>query len=108
MAEIAEVVVVGAGTMGSQIALQTAYGGRHRVTLADSNSRQLEHARAQNEALTRRGVEKGRLTGDEAAAALERIRPATDLAQALATADLASLPITASRILTISTGSCGE
>ena len=48
MLEIKNVLVVGAGTMGSQIALQTALSGRYRVALVDSNPEQLERARAQN------------------------------------------------------------
>jgi 3-hydroxyacyl-CoA dehydrogenase len=49
MAEITRVAVVGAGTMGSQIALQTGYAGRHRVVLVDSGQARLDRARAQNE-----------------------------------------------------------
>jgi len=56
MAEITSVVIVGAGTMGSQIALQTAYSGRHRVTLVDSSARQIDKACAQNEGLVRRAA----------------------------------------------------
>src|SRR5215471_13553031 len=48
MGELKRVVVVGAGTMGSQIALQTALSGRYEVTLVDSVHAQLERARAQN------------------------------------------------------------
>jgi 3-hydroxybutyryl-CoA dehydrogenase len=88
MAEIARIVVVGAGTMGSQIALQTAYAGRHQVALVDSSPEQLARATAQNEALTRRSVERGRLTKEAAGAALARIRTTTDLPEAAADADL--------------------
>jgi 3-hydroxybutyryl-CoA dehydrogenase len=88
MAEIARIVVVGAGTMGSQIALQTAYAGRHQVVLADSSPEQLARATAQNEALTRRSVERGRLGEEAAGAALARIRTTTDLAEAVGDADL--------------------
>jgi 3-hydroxybutyryl-CoA dehydrogenase len=88
MAEIARIVVVGAGTMGSQIALQTAYAGRHQVVLADSSPEQLARAAAQNEALTRRSVERGRLGEEAAGAALARIRTTTDLAEAVGDADL--------------------
>jgi 3-hydroxybutyryl-CoA dehydrogenase len=88
MADITRVMVVGAGTMGSQIALQTAYAGRHHVTLVDSNAEQLARATAQNEALARRGVERGRLTEEGAAEALGRIRATTGLAGAAGEADL--------------------
>ena len=48
MHELKRVLVVGAGTMGSQIALQTALSGRYEVTLVDSAAGQLERARAHN------------------------------------------------------------
>jgi 3-hydroxybutyryl-CoA dehydrogenase len=88
MAEIARVAVVGAGTMGSQIALQIAYARRHHVVLVDSSPDQLERARAQNEHLVRRGVERGRVSEDQAAGALHRIRTTTDVAEAVGDADL--------------------
>src|SRR5437879_5554584 len=62
MADLRRVVVVGAGTMGSQIALQTAYSGRYEVTLVDAEKTQLDRALEQNRRLVARGVEKGRLT----------------------------------------------
>ena len=88
MAELRHVVVVGAGTMGSQIALQTAYGGRYDVTLVDAEQAQLDRALEQNQKLVARGVEKGRLTQEQAEAALQRVRPSTDLAAAASQADL--------------------
>jgi 3-hydroxybutyryl-CoA dehydrogenase len=88
MAEITSVVIVGAGTMGSQIALQTAYSGRHRVTLVDSSAQQIDKARTQNEGLVRRAVEKGRLTEEEATAAVARIETTTEPALAAHEADL--------------------
>ena len=88
MAQITTVAVVGAGTMGSQIGLQTALAGRHQVTLVDSSPDQLDRARAQNEHLLRRRVERGRLADEQAAAALARIHGTTDLAEAAGHADL--------------------
>jgi len=88
MADIRNVVVVGAGTMGSQIALQTALSGRYQVTLVDSAPGQLERARAQNRKLVNRAVEKGRLIGPAAEAALERIKDSDDLQMAAADAYL--------------------
>jgi 3-hydroxybutyryl-CoA dehydrogenase len=76
------VVVVGAGTMGSQIALQTAYSGKYQVTLVDADRAQLDRAAEQNRKLVARGVEKGRLTQEDADAALGRIELSTDLAAA--------------------------
>src|SRR6478752_10649903 len=88
MHELKRVLVVGAGTMGSQIALQTALSGRYDVTLADSVEGQLERARAQNKKLLDRSVEKGRLTQEAATAALGRIKDSDNLAQAAGQADL--------------------
>ena len=88
MSEISDVTVVGAGTMGSQIALQTALAGRYQVKLVDAVPGQLERARAQNRKLLDRSVEKGRLTRDKADAALGRITDSDDLEEAARGADL--------------------
>src|SRR5881227_186886 len=88
MHELKRVVVVGAGTMGSQIALQTALGGRHDVTLVDTVPGQLERARAQNRKLADRSVEKGRMTRERADAALGRIQESNDIESAAPNADL--------------------
>src|SRR5712692_9576259 len=78
MSEIENVTVVGAGTMGSQIALQTALAGRYQVKLVDAVPGQLERARAHNRKLLDRSVEKGRLTKETADAALGRITDSED------------------------------
>ena len=70
MHELKRVLVVGAGTMGSQIALQTALSGRYDVTLVDSMPGQLERAAAQSRRLMDRAVEKGRLVEATANGAL--------------------------------------
>jgi 3-hydroxybutyryl-CoA dehydrogenase len=88
MGELKRVVVVGAGTMGSQIALQTALSGKYDVTLVDSVHGQLERARAQNQKLVDRSVEKGRLTADVAKAAMEKIHDSDNLAGPARDADL--------------------
>src|ERR1700757_1545601 len=88
MGELKRVTIVGAGTMGSQIALQTALSGRYDVTLVDTVAGQLERARVQNRKLVDRSVEKGRLTQDQADSAIDRIKDAADLAGAVADADL--------------------
>lgn len=80
---IEKIAVIGAGTMGSQIALQTAYSGAYRVALTDAEPAQLERAGAQNAKLVARAVERGRKTQDEADRALAAIEPTTDLAAAL-------------------------
>ena len=83
MHELKRVLVVGAGTMGSQIALQTALSGKYDVTLVDSVEGQLERANAQNTRLMDRAVEKGRLTREAASNALGRIEGSNDLALSL-------------------------
>ena len=88
MHELKRVLVVGAGTMGSQIALQTALSGRYQVSLVDSAPGQLERGRAHNRALLDRRVEKGRLTATAAEEALARIQDSNDLAQSAPGADL--------------------
>jgi 3-hydroxybutyryl-CoA dehydrogenase len=88
MHELKRVLVVGAGTMGSQIALQTALSGRYDVTLVDTMPGQLDRAQAQNLRLLDRAVEKGRLTEPAAAGALARIELSSDLDSASASADL--------------------
>jgi 3-hydroxybutyryl-CoA dehydrogenase len=88
MHELKRVLVVGAGTMGSQIALQTALSGRYEVTLVDTVPGQLERARTQNRKLLDRSIEKGRVTKEAADQALARIAGAKDLASAAPQADL--------------------
>ena len=88
MSEIKDVTVVGAGTMGSQIALQTALAGRYRVTLVDPVPGQLDRARVQNRKLVDRAVEKSRLTKEQADEALGRIADSDDLEGAARGADL--------------------
>lgn len=84
MTQIDKVAVVGAGTMGSQIALQTAIADRYDVDLTDSDQAQLDRAQQQNEKLLARAVERGRLTEQQAQAARARLRYTADLAEALA------------------------
>ncbi len=88
MHELKRVMVVGAGTMGSQIALQAALGRRYEVTLVDTVAGQLEKARMQNKKLVDRSVEKGRLTREHGDEALRRIHDSNDLAASAAGADL--------------------
>ena len=88
MAELRNVLVVGAGTMGSQIALQVALSGRHEVYLVDAAEEQLERAQAQNRKLVDRAVEKGRCSAAAGEAALEAISVGTDLDAAARSADL--------------------
>jgi len=88
MGELKRVVVVGAGTMGSQIALQSALSGRYDVTLVDSAPGQVQRARASNQKLVDRAVEKGRMAQADASAAMTRITDSDDTAAAVKDADL--------------------
>ena len=80
--------VVGAGSMGAQIAQQAALHGVD-VTLQDKDADQLRKAVASNRGHLERRVEKGRLTREEAEAALGRVRTSTDLADAARDVDFA-------------------
>jgi len=88
MGELKRVTVVGAGTMGSQIALQTALSGRYDVTLVDTIEGQLQRARTDNQKLVDRSVDKQRLTREHADRAMDRIKDEDGLADAVAGADL--------------------
>lgn len=87
MAEIRRVCVVGAGAMGSQIALNTAIHG-FPVTLYDVSPEQLGKAAAWAQEYLAGRVAKGRLTQDKADAAAARFRCVPDLAEAVAGANL--------------------
>jgi 3-hydroxybutyryl-CoA dehydrogenase len=78
--------VVGAGSMGAQIAQQAALGGVD-VTLQDQEPSQLQKAEASNRGHVIRRVEKGRLSEQDAEAALRRVRVTTDLRSAVEHAD---------------------
>ena len=82
--------VVGAGVMGANIAQALASGG-FAVRLHDIDPAQLERALAAIEHGRfglRRGAADGKLTEEQAAAALARIVPTTDLGEACSDADL--------------------
>ena len=72
------VTVVGAGTMGTGIAITALVPG-HDVTLIDLHPEALEQALAHVERFLRRGVDLGKLDGAAADAALGRLRVAGTL-----------------------------
>lgn len=72
--------VVGAGTMGGQIAYQAALHG-YAVHLVSRRPERLRAARAEAEQVLSRRVEKGKLDPAECAAALARVSPSTHLAE---------------------------
>jgi 3-hydroxybutyryl-CoA dehydrogenase len=85
---VKNVTVLGTGVLGSQIAYATAYAGFH-VTAYDIDDAALEAAKGRFEALARTyEAEVEGAAGGKATAALERISSSSDLAQAVADADL--------------------
>jgi 3-hydroxybutyryl-CoA dehydrogenase len=79
--------VIGAGSMGAQIAQQAALNGV-QAWLQDTSSAQLERAAASNRGHLQRRVEKGRLEAAEAEAALARVQATDDLEKAVREADI--------------------
>jgi len=79
--------VVGAGSMGAQIAQQAALEGIE-VRLHDTSDEQLSKAADSNRGHVMRRVEKGRLAREDAEAALGRVHVTTDLAEAARDADV--------------------
>jgi 3-hydroxybutyryl-CoA dehydrogenase len=73
--------VVGAGSMGAQIAQQAALHGVD-VLLMDQSKDQLAKAVASNRALLQRRVEKGRMSAEDAEHAIRRVGTTQDLRDA--------------------------
>jgi 3-hydroxybutyryl-CoA dehydrogenase len=84
--DIRRLAVIGAGQMGSQIAMQAALHG-YEVALQDISASQLEKAFAGNRTQLDRRVEKGKISAAERDAALARVHPAASLEDAAADAD---------------------
>ena len=78
--------VVGAGSMGAQIAQQAALSGVD-VRLQDKSAEQLQRAVESNRGHLMRRVEKGKLDQDQAEMALSRVSTTTELSEAAAGAD---------------------
>lgn len=85
--EIKRVAVIGAGAMGSQIAINTALHGFH-VALYDVSAEMLAKAEGFLQGWLPERVAKGRLTEEQAAATRARLAFEPDLAKAVAEADL--------------------
>ena len=81
-----QLAVIGAGSMGAQIAQQAALHGVD-VRLQDKSAEQLRKALESNRGHVMRRVEKGKLGQAEAELALSRVHTTTDLAEAVAGAD---------------------
>ncbi|TMD40354.1 MAG: 3-hydroxyacyl-CoA dehydrogenase family protein [Chloroflexi bacterium] len=76
-----KLTVVGAGSMGAQIAQQAALHGIE-VALHDKDGTQLQRALESNRGHLARRVEKGKLSKQEAEAAVNRVHATTDLGEA--------------------------
>lgn len=84
--DVKRILVVGAGQMGSQIAMQAALHG-YAVTLNDLERPILERAMIQNRGHLERRVAKGQLAKDALEAAIARIALEPDLDRAAGDAD---------------------
>jgi 3-hydroxybutyryl-CoA dehydrogenase len=78
--------VIGAGSMGAQIAQQAALFGVE-VVLHDKSAEQLDKARSSNRGHLMRRVDKGKLSSDQAEEALAGVHESTDLSEAVSRAD---------------------
>ncbi len=70
--EINKVAVIGAGTMGSQIAMVCSLAG-YPVTLQDVSAESLEKAKGFLDMQMEKRVKKGRFTAEEVESAFQRI-----------------------------------
>jgi len=84
---IERILVIGAGTMGRQIAMSCALSGYHTV-LQDISEQALVDARTELESWVSSRISKGKLEKSEAEAALARLSQSTNLVQSAGTADL--------------------
>jgi 3-hydroxyacyl-CoA dehydrogenase len=85
--EIKKVAMVGGGTMGNQIAMQTVISG-YDVTCYSRKAETVAKAEAFSKSWFSKGIAKGKFTEDGAAAIQGRLKFTTDLAEAVKDADL--------------------
>lgn len=84
---VKRIAVIGAGTMGAQIAQQAGLHGI-RAAIYDLSLAQIERGLASNRRYLQRRVEKGTLTNDTCEEALANVVAAPDLASAVADAEI--------------------
>lgn len=84
--DIKQICVVGAGTMGSQIAQQCALHG-FAVNLTDAKPEMIQKGLDSNRTQLLNRVSKGKMTQEVAEAALARVKPVADLREAAGQAD---------------------
>ncbi len=85
---VSKVSVLGAGLMGHGIAQVASQAGKYDVSMLDINQELVEKGMKMIESSVSKFVEKGKLTKDEGRSVVGRIRPTTDLAEALAGSQL--------------------
>jgi 3-hydroxybutyryl-CoA dehydrogenase len=84
---IRQIAVLGSGTMGRGIAYLSAVAGYDTV-IYDIDGAALDAARASIDSMLRKGVEKGKVSSEAAASAIERVSIVSDLEPAVRQADL--------------------
>src|SRR6267378_1210421 len=86
--DVKRILVVGAGQMGAQIAMQSALHG-YQITLNDLNMELLQKGMAGNRKQLERRVQKGQMTKDKMEEAIARVKLEPDLEKAARDADFA-------------------
>ena len=84
--DVKRILVVGAGQMGAQIAMQSALHG-YAITLTDLTMELLQKGMGLNRQQLERRVQKGQMTKDSMEEAIARVRLETDLENAARDAD---------------------
>lgn len=84
--DVRSICVIGAGTMGAQIAQQSALFG-YAVSLLDLDEAQLQRAIHSNRGHLQRRVDRGKLSAADMEAALNLVHPLTDISEAAEAAD---------------------
>ncbi|MDR8018455.1 3-hydroxyacyl-CoA dehydrogenase family protein [Nesterenkonia aerolata] len=87
LAGVRHISVIGAGTMGSQIAMVCALAG-YRVTLVDLSDSQLQSAREQLQSRMDRDVARGRRRHEDVEQAMRRLATSCDRAEAVVDSDV--------------------
>ncbi|MRG86800.1 3-hydroxyacyl-CoA dehydrogenase family protein [Salinibacillus xinjiangensis] len=87
MSAIQKVAVIGAGSMGHQIAMLSALGG-FETNLQDIEQKSLEKAKDQLEGHMEKWVKKGKITDEKRQEAFERLHMTTDVGEAVTDVDL--------------------
>jgi 3-hydroxyacyl-CoA dehydrogenase len=84
---ITRITVLGAGTMGHGIAHAAIVGG-YETRMYDVSDAAVAKGRAAIEHIVKKGVELGKVSAPDADAAMRRLAPTTNLAEALHEADM--------------------